>query len=348
MYLLVTSVAYTHLKTNISSPRPLPAKPKSIFTMVARTSAILSLVLAVATAAPAIVWKSDDAALEKGAVYTSHEIKATDLLSELHGSSAGKLSVVFLLARGDSGSELLTTTAPLLEKVSEKRQSASFVHHHVSGIQSGARLVNDAVQRFPNNAPLLLNLQELGLKLNETSETEASVEMDGSSGGMLSKREFKQSKRARALAAASLLVVNVAADTSPDVLDAAVAHAIEHENVGTVVLSAVRSIDEVKQERTMAAKRRWLAQNSGTAATKQTAGHRRLEEDANGAAAENNAANNKDMTGVYYVAMTPNILAGLLFFGMFVTVTWIGISCMGMISGQDVYVKKMPSIGREA
>jgi hypothetical protein len=318
--------------------------------MVARTSAILSLVLAVATAAPAIVWKSDDAALENGAVYTSHEIKATDLLSELNGSSSGKLSVVFLLARGDSGSESLTVTAPLLEKVSEKHQSASFVHHHVSGIQSGARLVNDAVQRFPNNAPLLLNLQELGLKLNETSEMEASLEIDGSSGGMLSKREFKQSKRARALAAASLLVVDVAADTSPDVLDAAVAHAIEHESVGTVVLSAVRSIDEVKQERTMEAKRRWLAQNKNTgatAATKQTAGHRRLEEDAN-AAAENNAANNKDMTGVYYVAMTPNILAGLLFFGMFVTVTWIGISCMGMIAGQDVYVKKMPSIGREA
>jgi hypothetical protein len=315
--------------------------------MVARTSKILSLVLAVATAAPAIVWKSDDVALENGAVYTSQEIKATDLLSELHGTSSGKLSVVFLLARGDSGSESLTATAPLLEKVSEKHQSASFVHHHVSGIQSGARLVNDAVQRFPKDASLLLNLQELGLKLNETSETEASVEMDGSSGGMLSKREFKQSKRARALAAASLLVVDVAADTSPDVLDAAVAHAIEHESVGTVILSAVRSIDEVKQERTMEAKRRWLAQHTGAnAATKQTVGHRRLEENANAADAQNNAANNKE--GVYYVAMTPNILAGLLFFGMFVTVTWIGISCMGMIAGQDVYVKKMPSIGREA
>jgi hypothetical protein len=33
---------------------------------------------------------------------------------------------------------------------------------------------------------------------------------------------------------------------------------------------------------------------------------------------------------------------------LFSVVTYIGVSCMGMISGQTVYVTKMPSIGREA
>jgi hypothetical protein len=54
------------------------------------------------------------------------------------------------------------------------------------------------------------------------------------------------------------------------------------------------------------------------------------------------------MSGVYYVSMTPNILAGLLFFLLFAVVTYIGISCMGMISGVSVYETKKPSIGREA
>jgi hypothetical protein len=39
------------------------------------------------------------------------------------------------------------------------------------------------------------------------------------------------------------------------------------------------------------------------------------------------AADNS-MEGVYYVAITTNILAGLLFFFFFVGVTYIGVSCM--------------------
>ena len=57
---------------------------------------------------------------------------------------------------------------------------------------------------------------------------------------------------------------------------------------------------------------------------------------------------NGDMSGVYYVSMTPNILSGLLFTVLFVVVTYVGVTCMGSISGQDVYVSKMPTIGREA
>ena len=59
--------------------------------------------------------------------------------------------------------------------------------------------------------------------------------------------------------------------------------------------------------------------------------------------------NNQDGSNVAYVHMTPNILAGILYTIMFIVVTQIGIGCMGSIQGQgDIYVKKMPTIGREA
>jgi len=59
-------------------------------------------------------------------------------------------------------------------------------------------------------------------------------------------------------------------------------------------------------------------------------------------------ANAADNSGVYYVNMTPNIFAGLLFMFLFTFVAYLGIACMSMIQGQDVYVNKLPSIGREA
>ena len=44
----------------------------------------------------------------------------------------------------------------------------------------------------------------------------------------------------------------------------------------------------------------------------------------------------------------PELLVGFVSF-MFIVVTNIGIGCMGSIQGQgDIYVKKMPTIGREA
>jgi hypothetical protein len=88
----------------------------------------------------------------------------------------------------------------------------------------------------------------------------------------------------------------------------------------------------------MASRRRVLVQQAGV-----TDGGRRLEQ-------QNDDANagNKDMTGVYYVQMTPNILAGILFGLLFAFIAYTGISCMGMITGQDVFVTKMPTVGREA
>jgi hypothetical protein len=33
---------------------------------------------------------------------------------------------------------------------------------------------------------------------------------------------------------------------------------------------------------------------------------------------------------------------------LFAFITYTGFSCMGMITGQDVFVAKMPTVGREA
>jgi hypothetical protein len=295
--------------------------------MMMMRTAVLSLLLAVASAVPAIVWKSENAI--GSTLHTSEEVKATDLLSELNSG----IHVVFLLARGNSGSESLTVTAPLLSQVSAK--DATAIHHHVSGIQSGASMVSDIGKM--GHVPLLVNLNELSLKLNQSEP--AVVEVDAA-GGMMTKTEFKQSKRSLALEKANVLVVNVAADTAPEVLDAAVVLAIEHSRVENVILSAVRSIDEVKHERNMDARRRLVAQqNAG-----ENMHGRRLDQNQN----DDGSSSSQDMSGVYYVQLTPNIFAGILFFLLFSTVTWIGISCMGMIAGQDVYVTKMPTIGREA
>jgi hypothetical protein len=299
--------------------------------MMMRTAVLSLLLAAAASAAPAILWTSKNV-IGSATVHTSAELKATDLLS---GLSSG-FSVIFLLARGDSGSESLTATAPLLSQVSSR--DASAVHYHVTGIQSGAKMVIEASKL--GHAPLLVNMFELSLKLNESQPV--AVEVDAA-GSMTTKAEYKQTKRTRLLNKANVLFVDVAADTSPEVLDAAVLHAINHAGVENVILSAVRSVDEVKHERNMIARRRFLSQ--------QTAGQtmqngRRLD----GAAAQDDQVNDnaQALAGVYYVSLTPNILAGILFFLLFSTVVWIGISCMGMIAGQDVFVTKMPSIGREA
>ena len=58
-----------------------------------------------------------------------------------------------------------------------------------------------------------------------------------------------------------------------------------------------------------------------------------------------NQANGSDST--YYVAMTPNILAGILFGFLFVFVTIIGMTCMNDIEGQTIFVDRMPHVGKE-
>ena len=49
----------------------------------------------------------------------------------------------------------------------------------------------------------------------------------------------------------------------------------------------------------------------------------------------------------YYVKMTPNILAGVLFMFLFVFVVLTAFLCMNDIEGQTYFVKRMPVVGKE-
>lgn len=287
-------------------PRP-PANATSrnqqhTTTMVFRLL-ICALLSNVVSAAPALIWSGGD----KESIYTSHEVPASELLDD-----SANLQIVFLLGRGSDGSESLTQKAPFLSGISQN--AANFVHNDVSGIES----VHSVVRMAGKQQTAVVSLTELGLKFN-TSEI--------------------NTKKARDVKNANVLVVNVDAETSPGALDEAVSQVIPKAD--RVVLTAIRSIDEVKAERAKITRRRLEMQ--------QASYHRRLEDQQdNGDGDNNNDNNDEDNAGVYFVQMTPNILAGLLFFFLFATIAYIGISCMGMIAAQDVYVKKMPAVGREA
>jgi len=162
------------------------------------------------------------------------------------------------------------------------------------------------------------------------SPVTAEVGADGST------VENSQKKRSRALATADILIVNVMAQSNIDALDATVSSAVENPNISSVILTSIRSSDEAKLVRNL------LMKEKSSSNTKPISGsHRRLQEDKNDDQAD-------FAYGVYFVSMTPNIFSGILFFLFFTFVAYIGISVMGMISGQDVYCQKYPSIGREA
>merc|ERR1712125_98153 len=145
-------------------------------------------------------------------------------------------------------------------------------------------------------------------------------------------------KSNRALREAKTVIVSIDDSVGAADLDAAIAKYIIDENVSSVILTGARSALETKIAKNMEKKAR---------RTQRKAPRRRLEQE-DGDENENEDGGDADQAGVYYVNMTPNILAGLLFFSFFTFVTFLGISCMGMIEGQDVYVTKMPVVGREA
>lgn len=267
------------------------------------------ITLAVVTAAPAVVWNEVDS---RSTVYTSEELPVANLFPR----DSTPLTVVFLVGRGDAGSESLSQLAPQLPTVASKK--SSFVHSHVMGVESAHALVQTAGSL--GHSALAVGMHELPEKFNTTAE----IDMTGS-----------MTKRSKALSEANCLVVKVDAETDPAILDSAVVGALE--SAEHVVLTSVRSVEEVKKERNLAARRRLENQFQSA---RPVSGHRRLQEE--------DEDQQNDNAGIYYVQMTPNILAGLLFFGLFTVIIWTAVSCMGMIAGQDCYVTKYPSIGREA
>ena len=289
-----------------------------------RIALLLSALLGTAVAAPAIVWQRDSSA--SSPEHHSDSVSLADLMqSSLSGQDS---SVVFFLGRNSDGKEMLNSLASggSLPRTQDKYRSARSIHHHVDGAESAATVQRDAMAAAASGAATV----SLGEFLSRMGESPENTDTS--------------SRRAREVQSASVLVVDVPAATSPADIDNAIAMAVKSPRLSSVVLTAQRSIDEVKRERmNLANERKQQKQQL------QDAPRRRLEDQQNDDDNNNNNRNNQDGSNVAYVHMTPNILAGILYTIMFIVVTQIGIGCMGSIQGQgDIYVKKMPTIGREA
>jgi hypothetical protein len=317
---------------------------------------ILSTLLASALAAPAVVWKNTRRANESF-LHTSDELSASDLLSDVldvDSKDSSLAAVVFLFSKGDDGSESLTELASTgkLPATAGKYNDAAGIYHHVSGIESTPIMVREASRANTGHRVLQVSLSELNSKMTSLHEKSAEAEMEVNENGVQfsaqSKHNKKANKRVRDLAKANVLLVTVDPKEDASEIDQAVANTIDNAMVENVVLAGIRSLSEVKQERFLASKRRMeVMEKQGQRHLESRRRRLEQEEEGDGDDADQNN-DNGDMSGVYYVSMTPNILAGLLFGLLFIVVTWIGVSCMGAISGQDVYVSKMPTIGREA
>ena len=283
------------------------------------TALLLSSLIAGAVAAPAIVWKNGKDASES-VVHTSEILPASSLFPNLPLEDSTVASVVFLLGRAEDGAENLSTLASsgALPGVASKYDAAHTIHHHVSGIESSYAMASLARENSNPHRVLEISLDEFNRKM--ASQVQES------------------NQRSKALNQADILIVNCDADAFE--VDSAVVKAIENDSVKMVTLASQRSVDEVKHERTI--KSRVLMKTVN-------APRRRLEDqDEQNDDAANANGGNDSMEGVYYVLVTPNIFAGILFLFFFSFIAWTGINCMGQITGQDVFVHKMPPIGREA
>jgi len=298
-------------------------------------------------AAPTIIWRGSNDRNEP--IHSSETIDASYLVENTVASSKDMslASIIFLLGRDADGNEALSKLASsgMLPNTASKYEDSDSVYYQVDGLESRHTVARDARKGLSLNNPKIakelvldVSLPEVQQKLDSLSEEKVEVEVLGD--GSVVSTNKKQRKRNRALDKANVLVVYVDSTKKDDVsdLDATISAAANHPKVGSVVLSGIRSIDEVKRDRIEITRRKL------SAFSKYRRSRRRLEE-ADDAADDGNADDNEV---IYYVSLTPNILAGLLFMGLFIFVAYTGIMCMSMIEGQDVFTDKMPHIGREA
>ena len=313
------------------------------------TAFLVSTLIGTAVASPAIVWKKTQA--DSPVVHSSDRVNTKDILADAVDGSDGSSSLataVFVLGRAADGTETLSGAAGSgnLPGVASKYDSASCFHSHVSGVRGGHSFASDAEKSGRSSAEI--SIAEFASTLTAVGAQSPfdSKEVDVDETGMYTAAEKEYNVRARALTAANVVVVNVPDDADKTLLDSMVVKAIEHNQIHSVILTAQRSTNEIKEERVMEARRRMKMQEEAGRHMGYSASstHRRLDQVADDDVVA--AANN--LVGVYYVNMTPNILAGLLFGLFFAVITWTGLNCMGMIAGQDVYVNKMPLVGREA
>jgi hypothetical protein len=285
------------------------------------TALLLSLLFSGALAAPAIVWKND---ATDSVIHSSEPVEASLLLSQVNAprQESTLAAAIFLVDRHDDGSEQLSALASsgALPGVSSKYANAHSIHHAVTGLESPFKVAGDLKSAAADSSRVMkISLEEFNRKL-------ASKDEDG------------HSQRSRALHNADMLVVDCKSRDAAKI-DEAVVSAIESESVKNVILAGIRSIEETKDARRLLAMQK--------TPTTVNAPRRRLEDadEQNDDAAGNG---NGDMEGVYYVYATPNIFAGILFILFFSFIAFTGINCMGQIAGQDVFVHKMPPVGREA
>lgn len=280
-------------------------------------STLLAALISSAAAAPAIVWSGAEGSVK----HSSDVIDAKTVISSVAPeANTSASSVVFVVGRDEHGSDGLTglTSSGALPNVATKYADATSVHHYVRGIESVQILAKDAKASTAN-----ANVNVIETSLKEFQAGKNSDTAEGSVSGATA-----------ASAAAELYVVHVPANSAPAEIDAAITSAIDDSKVGSVVLTAVRGISEVKLERDVNSRKRYREMQQQTS-------RRRLED-----GGDNGDDNSND--GIYFVNFTPNIFSGLLFFLFFTVTTYVGIGCMGSIAGQEVYVTKYPTIGREA
>jgi len=309
--------------------------------------ATAALSIGLTTAAPAIVWKAGSSPASPS--HISEQIDTLSLLDatlnnddSAAASSTGLSAVIFLVGRDADGSEGLVSMASSgkLPGVQEKHAHADSIHYHVDGVESSRTVAKDARLSGGMNV-VEVALDEFHRKLASLAQSEQEEELVEDAAVEGGKKVNKaEQKRRRAISEADVLIVSVTDKDNAAAIDSSIVKAIDSKVVQNVILSSIRSTDEVKRSRRMA-----VVDKMNKSARSASAGRRRrLDEDNEN---NNDDGNQQQEEGVYYVNMTPNILAGILFFFMFVMVTHLGLSCMNMIEGQDVYVKKLPAIGRE-
>jgi len=299
-------------------------------------SLTISALIGAAFGAPAIVWNNGK---QKSAVHSSEELKVSALISGL-ATNLDENSLdaaVFVVAKSSEGAETLSklTSSGALPRVASKYDEASVVHSHIAGIKTAGDVARECGKATEKNV-IQVTLDEFHSKMTSLGNNQDSIEMSGNK---------KSIHRAKALGKANIMVINIPASFDPSKVDQAVFDAIEHKLVGSVVLAGQRSNSEVRLEQKAEMSMRFEKKRQQKA-EKRSRGRRRLEEN-NGDDNANDDGNNSN-TLEFYVPMTPNIFAGIIFTLFFAVVTWTGLMQMNMIQGQDVYVSKMPCIGREA
>ena len=315
---------------------------------------VLAASVGLTSAAPAIVWKAGSTtSSSSGPSHISNAIDTRSLLSSVsnanheESSQSALAAVIFLVGRNADGSEGLSSLASSgkLPGVQDKHRLAHEVHHHVQGVESSRTVARDAQLSELGNNVAEVSMEEFQRKLSSIAQT--TVEEGGATTDNNTKVNKAEQKRRRAISEADVLVVTIGPNDDAAKIDAAIVAAIDSSSVRNVILSTIRSTSEVKHARKLAVLDKYITTTKNNEARSYDGNGRRLEDEANKENGQNNNNNNQDEAGTYYVNMTPNIFAGLLFFFMFAFTAHLGLSCMNMIAYSDVYTKKLPYIGRE-